>query len=541
MGNAMTRKMQSHGKSSFIAMLIMFLALVYTSNAMAAATLSKIRVGQTNEKTRIVFDIKHNHSFKIRKLENPSRIVVDFYKAKNDVSFKKMKFLDPRLGSIRLYDKKSKVRVVLDLRKDYEYNYFTLGKNKSGAERVVVDVTKTLAKKVVAKAKPIKKAEAKTVAVKKEVKPVKKKPEVKQVAKAKPVAKPAKPVKVAVKKEVVKAKPAVAKPKVQLAENKKQLKPKAKDIAEEQNTQDVMNAGSSVFDPRNKDLIVAIDPGHGGKDTGAIGVHGIYEKNVVLAMAKKLKKYIDDQPGMHAVLTRDRDVFIPLAKRVRLAHKMNADIFISIHADSFPDRSARGGSVYVLSTRGASSVMARILAKSENASLNDIKLKGRDSDVAFVLSDLSREANIRASRKLARTVLGSMGRSVKLHKHSVQAANFAVLKSIDMPSMLIETAFVSNPSEARKLTNDHFQDQMARSIAMGVTKFVRNNGDEPRWGEKLYLHYRVQRGDTLSEIAANYKISTRELKRINKIKKADQLYVGRRLRIPVSDSVVASL
>ncbi|BBN59507.1 hypothetical protein HVMH_1101 [Hydrogenovibrio marinus] len=523
MGNAMTRKMQSHGKSSFIAMLIMFLALVYTSNAMAAATLSKIRVGQTNEKTRIVFDIKHNHSFKIRKLENPSRIVVDFYKAKNDVSFKQMKFLDPRLGSIRLYDKKSKVRVVLDLRKDYEYNYFTLGKNKSGAERVVVDVTKTLAKKAVVKAKSVKK------------------PEVKQVAKAKPVAKPAKPVKVAVKKEVVKAKPAVAKPKVQSAENKKQFKPKAKDIAEEQNTQNVMNAGSSVFDPRNKDLIVAIDPGHGGKDTGAIGVHGIYEKNVVLAMAKKLKKYIDDQPGMHAVLTRDRDVFIPLAKRVRLAHKMNADIFISIHADSFPDRSARGGSVYVLSTRGASSVMARILAKSENASLNDIKLKGRDSDVAFVLSDLSREANIRASRKLARTVLGSMGRSVKLHKHSVQAANFAVLKSIDMPSMLIETAFVSNPSEARKLTNNHFQDQMARSIAMGVTKFVRNNGDEPRWGEKLYLHYRVQRGDTLSEIAANYKISTRELKRINKIKKADQLYVGRRLRIPVSDSVVASL
>ncbi|MDX1796708.1 MAG: N-acetylmuramoyl-L-alanine amidase, partial [Hydrogenovibrio sp.] len=256
---------------------------------------------------------------------------------------------------------------------------------------------------------------------------------------------------------------------------------------------------------------------------------------------KKLKKYIDAQPGMRAVLTRDRDIFIPLHKRVRLAHKMNADIFISIHADSFPDRSARGGSVYVLSTKGASSVMARVLAKSENASLNDIKLKGRDSDVAFVLSDLTREANIRASRKLAKSVLHAMGRSVRLHKSSVQSADFAVLKSIDMPSMLIETAFVSNPTEARNLKSNRFQSKMAKSIAMGITRFVKQNAQEPRWGEKLYVHYRVQKGDTLSEIAANYKVSTHRLKKINHIKEADQLYVGKKLRIPVSENMIATL
>lgn len=517
----MTRNMHTTGKSSLIAVLVMFLALIYTSNAMASATLSKIRVGQTNEKTRIVFDIKHNHYFKIHKLNNPARVVVDFYKAKNDVSFSKMKFLDPRLSRIRLYNQKSRTRVVLDLRKNYEYRYFTLAKNKSGAERVVVDITK----KLIAKPK-----KAKTIVAKKKTE----KPKVKVVAKTKA----AKPV---VKKQVAKkvSKPVPAK--VMVADAGVKHVKHTKDIAKEQKTRDVMNNSSPVFHPKNKDLVVAIDPGHGGKDTGAIGVGGVYEKDVVLAMAKKLKKYIDAQPGMRAVLTRDRDIFIPLGKRVRLAHKMDADIFISIHADSFPDRSARGGSVYVLSTRGASSVMARILARSENASLNDIKLRGRDSDVAFVLSDLSREANIRASRKLARDVLGSMGRSVKLHKHSVQAANFAVLKSIDMPSMLIETAFVSNPTEARKLKNDFFQNRMAKSIALGVTKFVRNNADEPRWGEKLYLHYRVQPGDTLSEIAANYKISTRQLKRINHIKKADRLYVGKKLRIPVSESVVASL
>lgn len=510
MGSVMNRQTQSTGRCTFVAMIVMILGLIYTSNVMAGASLTKIRVGQTNEKTRIVFDIKHNHYFKIHKLSNPSRVVVDFYKAKNQVSFRKMKFLDPRLSKIRLYNQKSRTRVVLDLRKNYEYRYFTLAKNKSGAERVVVDITKRLSTEKVKKVSKSKLVQAKPQKAKK--------PIAKKVVVAKKIASKPKPVKVA-----------------------QVSKSHTKDIAAEKKTRDVMNDGSEVFHPQQKDLIVAIDPGHGGKDTGAIGIGGIYEKNVVLAMAKKLKRYIDAQPGMRAVLTRDKDIFIPLPKRVRLAHRMNADIFISIHADSFPDRSARGGSVYVLSTRGASSVMARILARSENASLNDIKLKGRDSDVAFVLSDLSREANIRASRKLARDVLGSMGKHVRLHKHSVQAANFAVLKSIDMPSMLIETAFVSNPSEARKLRKNSFQDKMARSIALGVTKFVQNNADEPRWGEKLYLHYRVQSGDTLSEIAANYKISTRQLKRINHIRKADKLYVGKKLRIPVSDSVVASL
>jgi N-acetylmuramoyl-L-alanine amidase len=262
---------------------------------------------------------------------------------------------------------------------------------------------------------------------------------------------------------------------------------------------------------------------------------------VVLRLAKKLKKYIDAKPGMRAVLTREKDVFIPLHKRVRIAHQKDADIFLSLHADAFPNPKARGGSVYILSTTGASSVMARILAKSENASLQDVKLKGRDADVAFVLSDLTRSANIRASRKLGQVILGEMGKNVHLHKKSVQSANFAVLKSIDMPSLLIETAFISNPGEARKLNSDRFQTQMARSIVSGLDRFVKRNATKPRWGEQLYVHYRVQKGDTLSEIAENYNISTYKLKKINNIQKADRLYVGKKLRIPVSEDVIASL
>ena len=479
--NKMNDSMNNLIKNTLVA-LIMLLALIMTSSAMAKASLEKVRVGQTADKTRVVFEIKQNHRFEVSKLNNPARIVVDFYKADNKLSFKNMKFLDARLGKIRVKDQKNRVRVVLDLRKNFDYSYFVLAKNKQGADRVVIDVSKKLVT-----AKPVK---AKKI----------------------------------VKKNVVKS---VAKP--------------AKDIAKLQKPRQIMNAGSPMFLLKNKDLVVAIDAGHGGKDPGAIGFNGTQEKVVALQMAKRLKKYIDAQPGMRAILTRDKDEFVSLHQRVRIAHKHNADLFLSIHADAFRKRSARGGSVYILSTKGASSVMARILAKSENASLHDIKLKGRDSDVAFVLSDMTREANIRASRKLGEAVLGEMGLSVRLHKTSVQSANFAVLKSIDMPSLLIEAAFLSNIGEEKKLKTTAFQSKVAKSIVRGLEKFVKRNSQQPRWGESLFVYYKVRSGDTLSQIAANYKISTAELKKLNRIKQANKLYVGKKLRIPVSENVIAGL
>jgi len=258
-------------------------------------------------------------------------------------------------------------------------------------------------------------------------------------------------------------------------------------------------------------------------------------------MAKSLKKIIDGQPGMHAVLTRDKDVFIPLSKRVKIAKEKNADLFISIHADAFNDHSVRGGSVYILSERGASSTMAKLLAKSENASLDEVSLNGLDDDVAFALSDLSREATVKESRKLAKTVLGEMQKKVKMHKHSVQSAGFAVLKSIDMPSLLIETAFISNPHEARNLMSQKFQMKMAGAIVDGLAKYVDQNTKKTRWGETLYVQYKVQRGDTLSQIAANYAVTTQTLKKLNGIKNANSLYVGKKLKIPVSEKLVAGL
>ena len=306
-------------------------------------------------------------------------------------------------------------------------------------------------------------------------------------------------------------------------------------------TESLLNKESAVFTEKHE-FVVAIDAGHGGRDAGAIGHNGVYEKNATLTMAKELKKIIDRQPGMHAVLTREKDVFIPLSRRVKIAKQKNADLFISIHADAFHDRSVRGGSVYILSERGASSTMAKLLAKRENASLQDVSLNGMDDDVAFALSDLSRQANIKSSRTLAVTVLKEMQKTVKMHKHSVQSAGFAVLKSIDMPSLLIETAFISNPHEARNLMSKKFQLKMASAIVNGLNKYVEQYGKKPnRWGETLYVQYKVQKGDTLSQIAANYEVSTATLKKLNGIKNANSLYVGKKLKIPVSDNLVAGI
>ncbi|MDG6773233.1 N-acetylmuramoyl-L-alanine amidase [Thiomicrorhabdus sp. ZW0627] len=498
---------------TFITATLAVALLLNASSVYAGAELDKVRVGQKPDKTRVVFDIRKNHDFKVYKLNNPSRVVVDFYKTANKLDFKNKYFKDSRLYRVRVSDHQKGLRIVLDLHKNYDYNFFTLGENKSGAERLVVDLVQP----------DVQVADKKVTVQKHEKKPAETKASL--IAKS-----PENP------------KPLIEKtPSQPLVAMDKTVKDNvAREVKNNQATQSLLNKDSSIL-IKGDTLVVAIDPGHGGKDVGAIGHNHVYEKNATLQMSRELKRLIDQQPGMRAILTRNSDVFIPLHERVKIAKKNNADIFISVHADAFHKKSVRGGSVYVLSKGGASSVMARLLAKSENASLQDIKLQGRDRDVAFALSDLTREANIRASRKLGRSVLKEMQRSVHMHKSTLQSAEFAVLKSIDMPSLLIETAFISNPSEARKLMSSSFQTKMASSIVRGLQKFVDGNAQKPHWGETLYVQYKVQPGDTLSEIASNYQVSTKTLKKLNGIKNANQLYVGKKMRIPLSDQVVAGL
>ncbi len=224
-------------------------------------------------------------------------------------------------------------------------------------------------------------------------------------------------------------------------------------------------------------LIIAIDPGHGGEDPGAHGKHGSLEKNVTLAIGRKVKELIDEQPNMRAVLTRNGDYFIPLMGRVAKARKANADLFVSIHADAFINSKARGSSVFALSEHGATSTAARWLAKNENEAdlIGGVNIAVKDPYLARTLLDLSQTATINDSMKLGKYVLNQLGDINDLHTGHVEQAGFAVLKSPDIPSILVETAFISNPSEERRLDDQSYQMKVAHAIVGGINRYFAQN------------------------------------------------------------------
>jgi N-acetylmuramoyl-L-alanine amidase len=224
-------------------------------------------------------------------------------------------------------------------------------------------------------------------------------------------------------------------------------------------------------------ITIALDPGHGGEDPGAIGSAGTREKDIVLAIAKRLKFKLEEQPNIRVMLTRDGDYFVPLGTRVDKARKVQADLFVSLHADAFLQPSARGSSVFVLSEKGATSSAARWLANKENLadSIGGVNMKGHDLQLASVLLDLSTTAQINDSLKLGRAVLSEIGGIARLHKGAVEQAGFAVLKAPDIPSILIETAFISNPEEEAKLRDNGYQDEIAAAITKGIKRYFSKN------------------------------------------------------------------
>ena len=224
-------------------------------------------------------------------------------------------------------------------------------------------------------------------------------------------------------------------------------------------------------------LTVAIDPGHGGEDPGAIGSAGTYEKHIALDIAKKLRAKIDAQPNMRSMMTRDDDFFVPLNVRVQKARRVGADLFVSIHADAFTTPEARGSSVFALSEHGASSAAARWMANKENSSdqIGGINIKSDDAAVNRALFDMSTTAQIRDSMRYGNFVLNEIGDINKLHKGSVEQAGFAVLKAPDIPSILVETAFISNPDEEKRLNDDAYRDQMATAIMKGIKRYFAAN------------------------------------------------------------------
>jgi len=286
-----------------------------------------------------------------------------------------------------------------------------------------------------------------------------------------------------------------------------------------------------------RNLIVAIDAGHGGKDPGAIGRAGTREKDIVLSISKRLKALIDKEKGMQAVLIRSGDSFVPLRGRIQKAHRVDADIFISIHADAAVNRKARGSSVYVLSQHGATSEAARILAKRENAvdKIGGVSLEDKDAMLKSVLVDLSQTATIDASIDLADDILGELSKVGKVLRGRVEQAGFAVLKSPDIPSVLVETAFISNPQEEKRLRSSKHQQALAQAILNGLRKYAKTHVPT----EQLIASnvqrstHTIKRGDTLSGIAIRYQVNIVDLRKINALR-SDFLKVGQVLTIPAS-------
>lgn len=290
-----------------------------------------------------------------------------------------------------------------------------------------------------------------------------------------------------------------------------------------------------------RDVVIAVDPGHGGHDPGAIGRGKTREKDVALAIARNLAERINREPGMTSVLVRTGDYYVAHRERTEIARRAKADLFLSIHADAVRDRRAKGASVYVLSLKGASDEAAMRLAQRENASglVGGVSLADKDDVLASVLLDLSQNSALSASLDVGAKVIGELEKVGSMHRRNVQQAGFLVLKSPDVPSILVETAYISNPAEEQKLGSPTHRDELSNAILAGVRKYFYTNpppdtqiASEVRRSPAGQVDYVIGRGDTLSEIAVRYNVSMSSIREANRMS-GDTLRVGQKLSIPL--------
>jgi N-acetylmuramoyl-L-alanine amidase len=417
--------------------LALFLLLT-VAHVQAATTVTAARVWPSAEYTRITLESAKPITHKMVMLKNPDRLVLDLNDVELGPALKTLtdKILsgDPYIKQVRVGNfKPGVVRMVVDLKSEIKPEIFLLPPAGEYKHRLVLDIYPPLDPLMAMLDQRDKPAEA-----------------------APPADSATSPEAPAATETPALPDTANLPPEVKPQEIKPQLSPNKEDI---------------------RLLTIAIDAGHGGEDPGARGANGSHEKHITLSIAKKLKALIDAEPNMRGVLTRDGDYFIPLHGRVVKARKVNADLFISIHADAFTRPEARGSSVFALSERGATSASARYLAKKENESdlIGGVSLDDKDPYLARTLLDLSQTATINDSLKLGKAVLGHIGEINTLHKRSVEQAGFAVLKSPDIPSILVETAFISNPEEERKLNDDAYQDRLANAILSGIKRYFSSN------------------------------------------------------------------
>lgn len=445
-------------------------------DAIAASQVRSVRLWRAPDNTRLVFDLTGPVQHSVFTLTSPDRLVIDINGATMAAPLKLSTANTPIISMRSAQRSPTDLRVVIDLKKAVTPKSFMLAPNQQYGNRLVVDLFDDAAD-----ANPS--------------------PTIPDTAANTAPAVPVSP----------------AKPEIKL-----------------------------IPVPNGKrDIVIAIDAGHGGEDPGAGGARGQKEKDIVLSIAKELQRQINAEKGYRAELTRTGDYFIPLRKRTEIARKKGADLFVSIHADAAPSTAAFGASVFALSERGATSETARWLADSENRSdliggAGAVSLDDKDKMLAGVLLDLSMTASLSSSLNVGQKVLSNIGRVTSLHKSRVEQAGFMVLKSPDIPSILVETGFISNAAEAAKLTGASHQQALARSISAGVRQFFQQNpplGTYIAWlrdNGKIVQGPRdhtVRSGETLGMIAVRYQVSVGSLRNANHLK-TDELLIGQRLNIP---------
>jgi N-acetylmuramoyl-L-alanine amidase len=420
--------------------------LLWLPHAQATITINSARVWPAQEYTRLTLESKQPIHYNLFIVKNPERLVIDLEDVELhgalDELAAKISNDNPHIKSVRVARfKPGVVRLVLDLKTEVKPQLFNLKPVAEYGNRLVLDIYPAVP--VDPMMALIQQPESKPAEI-----PA---PHAENLPVSAPI-----PTNVAEPAKVVEAAPPV------MPETRaKPDQPIAKTIPE----------------ISTRTLIIAIDAGHGGEDPGAHGHGGTLEKNVTLAIASKLKAMVDDTQGMRGVLIRDGDYFIPLGGRVVKARKAHADLFISIHADAFIKPDARGSSVFALSEHGATSAAARWLAKNENEAdlIGGVNIAAKDPFLARTLLDLSQTATITDSLKLGKHMLSELGSMNTLHRGFVEQAGFAVLKSPDIPSVLVETAFISNPAEERRLNDDDYQEKLARAILGGIKRYFAQN------------------------------------------------------------------
>lgn len=475
------------------------LGIVLVAQAAQSATVNGVRVWRAPDHTRIVLDLDAPVQHSLTLAGNPDRIILDVPNSKLQGDLSRLPLADTPVLVIRSYvHNKTDLRLVLDLKARVAPNSFSLKANAGMHDRLVIDLYDEVSPAVTATL-PATPAAAAPV--------TNNKPVVVQ-----PVAKPA---------------PSTTQP-----------------TAPPEVRADLSG---------KRFIVIAVDAGHGGEDPGAMGPNRIREKEVTLAIAKDLVAAINAQPGFTGKLTRTGDYFIPLKKRRDLARNMKADLFVSIHADAFTKASARGASVFALSQNGATSETARFLAQRENESdliggVGDISLGDKDQVLAGVLVDLSMTATLNSSLQVGHHVLNSMGGIAHLHKRHVEQAGFLVLKSPDVPSILVETGFISNPEEARKLATPAYRKQMAQSVFKGIKQHFYQHPPAGTYVaaqlesgaiKDFERQHTVATGDSLSAIATRYGVSTRRIMQANNMRDTN-VRLGQTLKIPVGNTIAAA-